>query len=213
MVILSDRPRSKTKVGLLGLAGLLSLGLVACGQARKGPTAAFHRPSTAVALGVTLPQPELKTDAELDSDSYPGEPDNDNNHVFGHAASAADARAATALVKRYYAAAAAGNGAAACRLLYSPMAESIPEAYGPLAGTSAKSCPAIMSSLFRHQHKQLSVDSATLKVAAVRIRGNQASVLMAFETMKPKDYLELHRERGHWKIDRLLATEQPIYVE
>jgi hypothetical protein len=159
-----------------------------------------------------LPQPELKSDAELDSDSYPGEPDNDNNHVFGHAASAADARAATALVKRYYAAAAVGDGAAACPLIHSVMAESIPEDYGQSSGSPfmrGKTCAVVMSKLFKHLHKQLSADNATLKVAAVRIRGNDASVLLSFGGMKPKYYLELHREGGAWKIDGLLAVALP----
>jgi hypothetical protein len=201
---------------LMASAVLLSLGSAACGGAGRGATPVSQTPSNAAASGLTLPQPELKIDAELDSDSYPGEPDNDNNHVFGHVANAADARAATALVKRYYAAAAAGNGAVACSLIYSVMAESIPEDYGRLSGTpspSGKSCGLVVSNLFKHLHKQLSVDNATLKVAAVRVRGSKASVFLSLGGMKPKDYLELHRERGAWKVDRLLGTEQPMYVE
>lgn len=195
----------------LATVALLSIGLSACGAGK-----ATHGVSSNAASGVTLPQPELKVDAELDSDSYPGEPDNDNNHVFGHPASPADMRAATALVKHYYTAAAAGDGGAACALMYSPLAEEVPEAYGGLLSSSSprgKTCAVVMSGLFKHLFKGLRADSATLKVAAVRVRGNHASVLLGFNGRRPADYLGLHRERGAWKVERLIGTEQSIYVE
>jgi hypothetical protein len=163
-----------------------------------------------------LPQPETKSDGELDSDSYPGEPDNDNNHVYGHVASTAEARIAAELVQRYYAAAAAGDGPAACSLIYSVFAESIPEDYDQLSGTpagAANSCAVVMSNFFEHRRRELRAAQATLKVAAVRVRGHHASVLLSFGGNAPKYYLGLHWERGTWKIGGLLATEQPIYVE
>ncbi len=194
---------------------LMNLCWSGCGDAGESAKSTSAR-AASDAASATLPHLEVKVDAELDSDSYPGEPDNDRNHVFGHAADVANGRAATLLVKRYYAAAAEGNGARACSLDYAVFAESIPEAYGPLSGTpstSARTCAVVMSNLFRHMHRQLRADNATLRVAAVRVLGNQASVLLSFGGEKPKFYLQLHRERSAWKIDGLLATEQPIYVE
>jgi hypothetical protein len=194
---------------------LSSLVLAACGQTDKGTATESRRHLDTPASTATLPQPELKIDAELDSDSYPGEPDNDNNHVFGHAADGATTRSVTKLVKRYYAAAAASDGAAACVLIYSPTAESIPEAYGGAPGSAAadESCGRVMSRLFEQFHGRLRIDSARLKVAAVRIMGSKGSVLLSFGERKPRHYLLLHRERGAWKVDALFANEQPIYVE
>lgn len=187
---------------------LFCLGLSACAGAGRGATT----PSTSM----KLPRPELKIDAELDSDSYPGEADNDNNHVYGHAANTTQTRVVTALVKHYYRAAAARDGARACSMIYSVLAESVPEDLGGPSGGSSPhgvTCAAVMSRLFEHNHARLVVDNATLRVTAVRIRGNHGSVLMSFGARRSTFYMGLHRERGLWKIDRLLASEQPIYVE
>jgi hypothetical protein len=204
----------KLSVPLMTLVPIC-LCLTACGGAHSSAVSSADG-GARVARGLTLPQPELKVDAELDSDSYPGEADDDNNHVFGHAASDADAFAAMTLVKRYYAAAATGDGARACTLMYSILAESVPEDYGQAAGTQAahaEGCAAVMSKLFERLHKQLRSDRATLKVGTVRIRRREASVLLHFGGKRQAYYLALHQERGAWKVNRLIATEEAIYVE
>jgi hypothetical protein len=219
---------SKLKRQLVVAAvALFALVSSACGtdkDAAPAPNASSHAATRSGAAAPTtdaavkLPQPELIIDSDQDSDSYgySNEPDPDTSRVFGHAANAADARAMTALVKRYYAAAAASDGAAACPLVYSILAEAIPEDYGqssartPLRG---KTCAVVISKLFKHFHKRLKSDSATLKVAAVRVLGNRGSVLLGFDGQLPKHYLETHRERGAWKIDRLLDNEQPVIIE
>lgn len=163
-----------------------------------------------------MPQPELKADAELDSDSYPGEADNDNNHVFGPRASVRDTQATTTLVRRYYAAAAAEDGALACRLMYSPIAESIAEDYGPAPGSggaTGETCAAAAARLFAQRHSQLETKRAALKVVAVRVRGRELAVTLRFGASRQLGYLELHRERGAWKVDDLLDSEQALYVE
>ena len=198
------------------VAMLLGLGLAACGESRESrmPSGQAHS-GARVAKGATLPQPETKPDGEMDSDSYPGEPDNDNNHVFGHPASTAERRAATALVKRYYAATAARDGALACSLMYSSFAEAVSEDYGPPSATSSSStriCATTVTALFARSHEQLRHQAATLTVAAVRVRRRVASVRIGFGG-RPKFYMLLHLERGTWKIDRLLAGEDAIYVE
>lgn len=70
-----------------------------------------------------------------------------------------------------------------------------------------------MSSLFKHRYKRLSSGVGTLNVAVVRVRGSRASVQFGFGRMRPRYYLALHRERGVWKVDRMIGTEQAIYVE
>jgi hypothetical protein len=192
----------------------------ACGAAGSGPQSKQGSSATSVTnarlASATLPQPKLYGDPDLDSDIYPGERDEDNTYGFGHAAGAADARAATLLVTRYYGAAAAGNGALACGLMYSPVAESVPEDYGPSAGAAAaytESCAMAAKSVFKRLRGELSVDSATLRVVAVKVRNREAAVVLNFGRKRRRNYLLLHRERDAWKVSRLLASEKPIYVE
>jgi hypothetical protein len=205
----------KPTASLCAVAALcFCLCIAACGG--SGPaTTGSSQASSLAAASATLPQPELKEDGELDSDSYPGTPDNDNNHVFGHAAGAAEARAVSAVVERYYAAAARGDGALACSLMYSTFAEAIAEDYGgaPGGSTNGGGCAAAASSLFKRRHTELGADSATLRMAAVRIRHREGSALMSFHGGRPRYYLSLHLERGAWKVLRLIASEQAIYVE
>ncbi len=198
--------------------GITSSGAIGCGGASKTPpdaatTVASTTTSTPTA---TLPQPETQDDPDLDSDTYPGEPDNDNNHVFGHVAGVADRQAAVTLVGRYFAAATARDGAAACRLMYIPMSESVAEDYGALAGSPymrGTTCAAVMSGLFRHLHARLVAERATLKLAEIRVRGNETSVRMGFGAAPAKFYLELRRERGVWRLARIVPDEQAIYIE
>jgi hypothetical protein len=196
---------------------LLGLGASACsGAGGKGVPASGAHPRSVTSARVALPRPAFKADADLDSDSYPGEADDDNNHVFGHPASAADRRAIAALVERYYAAAAAGDGAAACSLLYSFFAESVAEDYGQAVGgssTPGATCAAVISKLFAQRRRLLKADSATLKVAAVRIRGKRGSVLLSFDGQPPRHYLQVHTELGAWKVEAMLDNERAIYVE
>jgi hypothetical protein len=195
------------------VGALLCFGAGGCGEARNGGGLASKAPSTVTA---TLPQPELKGDPDDDSDSYGREPDSDTTRIFGHAADARDARAVTALIERYYKAAAAEDGAAACDLMYSVLSESVAEDYGGGAGASylrGNTCAQVMSKLFEQMHERLRADNATLKVAAVRVHGRRGSVLMSFEGGRAVHYLEVRRELGVWKVNRLIDNEQPVLVE
>lgn len=212
----------KTRRGFASIV-LIAVGIACfagtgCGGASRASraSATTGAKTTASTPTATLPQPETRNDPDLDSDTYPGEPDNDNNHVFGHVASAADRWAAVTLVGRYFAAARTDDGAAACGLMYSSMSEAMAEDYGSLAGSPymhGGTCAAVMSGLFKHIHARIVAESATLKVAEVRVRGKYASVRMGFGTAPAKFYLELQRERGRWRLDRIIPTEQSIYVE
>ena len=74
-------------------------------------------------------------------------------------------------------------------------------------------CAAVMSGLFKHLRARLAVEAATRKVAEVRARGRYASVRMGFGAAPAKFYLKLQRERGIWRLDRIMPTEEAIYVE
>ncbi len=199
--------------------GLACCAASGCGGASRASSGPADRGATTTATSTavgTLPQPETQNDPDLDSDTYPGEPDNDENHVFGHVANAADRRAAMALLRRYFEAAKTGDGAAACRLMYSSMSESMVEDYGSLGGSPymrASTCAGVMSGLFKHLHARLAAEAATFAVAEVRVRRRYASVRMGFGGGLARFYLELQRERGRWRLDRILPTEQAIYVE
>lgn len=186
---------------------LLGLSASACG----GGESASSRGDVAKA---TLPQIELKDDPDRDADVYPGEPDNEDE-LFGRPAPPGEAREIAALVKRYYAAAAGGDGAAACRLVYSPTAESLPEEYPSLVAAShtGSGCAAVLSRLFAQMHRQLHADSVALKVAAVRVHLNRGAVQLDLERGSRARYTVVRREGGAWKMLMLFDRERPIYVE
>jgi hypothetical protein len=137
--------------------------------------------------------------------------DSDDSSIlaYGHAAGAAKKRAIAAAVKRYYMAAAAGDGATACSMLVSSIARAAPEDYGQAPGPAylrgAKTCAAVMSLLFKHDHSQL---TGMIAVTGVRVEGNQARALLGSTTM-PAGYISVERERGAWKIDALLGGALP----
>jgi hypothetical protein len=137
--------------------------------------------------------------------------DSDDNPIlnYGHAAGAADARAITALVQRYYAAAAAQDGATACALTRTIVAETLPEDYGqppgPVYLQGASTCPALLSIVFKHFHAKLTVP---VEVTGVRVSGDRADALVDFKTLQA-GVIKVRREHGAWKIDGLLAVALP----
>jgi hypothetical protein len=223
---------------VLFAATLLSLAPAACGRSGKnvggsassvsnhgaaavaaGPEGARGVATTGAGPGgvpgAALPQIELKGDPDSDSDTYPGEPDNEHE-LLGRPVRAGDARAVAALVRRYYAAAARGDGAAACRLIYAPTAEAIPAVYGGPGGPAylrGKTCAAVLSKLFRHYHKRLSAEDTALRVVAVRVYLTRGSAQFGFGGKKPTRYIMVHRERGAWKMFMMLDVGQPFHVE
>jgi hypothetical protein len=205
-------------VFLLSAAMLLGLACSACGGAGQNTGSAPRSSSTVAerpAESATLPQVELKGDADDDSDKYGTELDNENE-ALGHPADAADAQAVTTLMRRYYATAAAGDGAEACRLMYLPFAESIAGDYGGPSGPPGLrggTCTEVMSKLFKRSRGRLSADSATLRVATVRVDRNRGFARLGFLGRKPGRYILVHRERGTWKIDMLLDGGRPIRIE
>jgi hypothetical protein len=219
-VIAAERVRHATRGPLLALQAivLLGLGVAACGKTSSGErapsqasSAAANATSTATSSGAPagLFKPS-KGDINFgkgDADSSPeSTPDSDDNSVlhFGQAASTADATVVTALVKRYYAAAASDDGAAACKLMYSLLAESVVANYGrPPAGPPelrGETCGAVITKLFKQRHAQLASDGATLKLTGVRVQGNKAYALMRTATI-PIGFVTLRREHGAWKLD------------
>ncbi len=169
----------------------------ACGNANKDANPASttaSNSSTSATVSTHAPSPQAKVITE-----------------YGHEASPADKQAITALVNRYYAAAAADDGATACSLIYSPLAESVAEDYGQapasasLAGTT---CQVVMSKLFRQVPGQSSAVLATTEVTGVRVNGRKAFALLRSKAM-PQGDIPLQRELGTWKIGTLIGGPLP----
>lgn len=198
--------------------GLLAVGMLACGGSGGGGRQTNGN-SSALA---SLPKIETKADPDDDSDKYPKQlPDRDEvpyykTEPFGHPADAMDARAASALVKRYYADAARGDAAAACPLLYAPRLEAMAgedNAHSLPSSPAGAACALVLSKLFAEQRAMLRAQDATYKPGAVRTEYNSASVQMYFGHPPAAYYIEAHRERGVWKLDMVLAVDRPVDVE
>jgi hypothetical protein len=159
----------------------------------------------------TTPDSDVDFDNDYKDNASKGYYDNDDQSVraYGHAVSATDKHALTAVVERYYAAAAAGDGATACSLIKPSFARAIPEDYGQAPGPAylrgAKTCPAVMSLLFRHSHGQL---TGAIEVTGVRVMGNQAFVLLDSMTV-PASFINVERTGGAWRIVGLLGRPLP----
>jgi hypothetical protein len=126
--------------------------------------------------------------------------------AFGREADVGETEAVRAVVTRYYAAASAHDAPAACSLLNANLARSLPEIYGQGAGPQylrgARTCPAIVSRIFKRFQEVL---SGKATVTGVRIKGMQAQAFVGSKTM-PASEIALEREGPSWKIDMLMAV-------
>ncbi len=217
----------KSWLALLTVA-LLGMGATACGSADKGagaasqttsgvsvngetttPSAASATPSTS---GATPSPPSTSQAGRYLKDTNDGDDDpasNDDNVVFdyGHAANAADERAITATLTGYYAAGAAADGAGACKLLYSLIAETIPEEFTS-PDLRGPTCAAVMSKLFKQRRQQLLADNTALKVTRVRVEGSKGLALVNLGKL-PEPHMLLHREGGAWRVESLTESGMP----
>lgn len=132
---------------------------------------------------------------------------NDDNLIvnFGHPPSAVEERTITALLKSYYVAAAAADGAKACALLYSLVAETVAEEFGrELGEPPGASCSTVMSKVLQQRHRQLAMELASLEVTRVRVEGDKGVAVVSFGKT-PEPHMFLHHEQGVWKIESLFA--------
>ena len=94
-------------------------------------------------------------------------------------------------------------------MIYSVLAESIPEDYDQGAGPSylhgRKTCPAILSEIFKRVPGQPASMLATTKVTGVRLIGNHGFVQLHSKAM-PTGKIFVERERGTWKMGSLIGS-------
>jgi hypothetical protein len=206
---------------LFALIAMAMFSVNACGGTGKGAGSASHASShtttgtpRTTASSATSTGRRLTTDRDGDTDSNGNSRyDNDDNAVlhFGYMANTADKRAIVALVKRYFSVAAAGDGARACSLMYSLLAEEVAEGYRRASVSSAergKFCAPVMARQFKPRRHQLAADITTLKVTGVGVDGDRGLALLSFRTMPYRNIL-VHREFGTWKISALLDRALP----
>jgi hypothetical protein len=218
-----ERPSNKGRIAemkqLLALlaAALLAVYACSCGDSSKNTNAAdstSHTAPTGTSAAASIPPATVETNADADKDNDAGTVGEDtrNNRIpnFGHAADTSDLRAITSLVKRYYAAALTEDGAKACSLLYSTLAEAIPEDYSGTPGVSymhgAKTCAEAMTLLFKHYHPQLVLEVPKLQVHLVRLEQNHGVGLLSFGRL-PERETSFLREGHVWKMTALLDRE------
>jgi hypothetical protein len=182
---------------------LLSVGAIACGSSGSGTGSASQASSGAATSGGATSTTSSTGSAQTSSSSQKS----NNVSTYGKEAGEPDKREITALVNRYYVAAAADDGANACSLIYSVLAEAIPEDYGRPPGPLAlrgKTCAAVMSKLFKRIPRQPSAVLATTMVTDVRVSGKRGWVGLKSSAM-PSGEIIVEREHNSWKIDTLIG--------
>lgn len=202
------------------VVGLLVVSVVSCGRSSESTV------SASAAGYLNDGDKDMVGDADSDN-SRDNDHDNSEDHklddsgryhdsddhavaIFGHRASTVDRQAVTATVKHYYAVAVSGNGEKGCAMLRPSLATAVPEDYGhgsagPAYLRAGKTCPQVMTLLFRSLHDQL-VDP--IDVTGVRISGNQAVALLGSKRI-PAGSISITRQGGAWMIGSIMGTTLP----
>ncbi len=198
-------------------AMLLCVGACACGGSSGGGGGGGSRGARSAApagnVSNEIKLESTKTDSDKDNDiGVIGADDKRNTQAldFGHAATASERRAITALIVRYYAAALAENGTKACAMIYSTLAEAIPADYSGNPGVSymqgATTCAESMTLLLKHFHQILAIEVPKLKVVSVRLEEHHGLAVLNFGPL-PERQIYITREGHIWKMTSLLDLE------
>lgn len=172
-------------------------------------------PANATPSRSTAPVPK-PTRRELekrdrDEDDYVNLPDDDNPSPVGYVlADSSDRKAITALVKRYYAVALKEDGASGCAMFPPIFAKAIPLDYGKLGPSylrrAAGTCPAVMSLLFKHEHRTLAREVPQMKVVRVSLGGDRGAAFIRFGPLHER-FIVVQRENNTWTIAGVLDGE------
>jgi hypothetical protein len=197
---------------------LLCAGVSACGGSNASSTStrtSTPSPAASATSAANTVVPAAARDKDRDND---GGGADDTNHrsteAFGHAASASDARAIAALVKRYFEIALSGNGARGCALLYSTLEEAVPEDYGgpgggPPPSGSRRTCPEVLGETFAREHTRLAAQVPKLAVRRVRVFERHGLVFLSFGPHLPEREIAVMREGSIWRMEALSDSELP----
>ena len=223
----SDRVTRARLLLLPVLATLLTCGVSACSgssttttttttTAKPAGTPAHTDVSTKTPDPSHIPPAPLEAKVDADRDNDIASPYDDKSNggaiAFGHPAGAADTRAITAAIVHYYAVALAEDGAKACTLIYSPIAESVVEDFGQSPPGPkymvANTCAKAMSLMFKHLHPQLATEVPQLRVRHVQLEEHHGVAILSFGKLAERD-ISVIREGRAWKIAGLLDKELP----
>lgn len=153
----------------------------------------------------------LLSDADADGGEVSRGLDADDGYIirYGPAAKPADRAAITTLLVNYFGALAHEEDSRACSLMFLGLENLVAETYsqtspGQLAG-AGMTCAAVLSKVFAGHHRELSEESSLLHVAAVRVRGFGALVVLRFGP-KAVRRLSVYSEGGAWRMGTLQAA-------
>jgi hypothetical protein len=200
---------------VLQAALLLSAGVTACGGTGGSTAASSSKASTSGSSGVPSTRTAAMTStARGDYDSDDGRlADNDAVTLrgYGHDAPPSDRSTIVALVRRYFAAAAAEDGAGGCALIESSLARAVPLDYGRLGPPymRGKTCAAVLTLLFRHEHAGLALKARQLRVTGVRLEDREGFALLSFGRM-PERQISVVRDGGTWRVSTLLDGQMRL---
>lgn len=189
------------------LAVLVVTGILACGdqsQVTSKSKGAGARGRTTTAAASTTATGGANAPAGASAG-----PPQDDNHIstYGHAASGLERREIAALARNYLAAVVSHDGARACALMYSTLAETVPVNYGRPPGAPkwrGSTCAVVMSKIFADPREAQVRELRGVRVTGVRVRGRFGFVQTAALAM-PAGELSIEREHGRWRIVTLVA--------
>jgi hypothetical protein len=143
----------------------------------------------------------MKVDRDQDYDN-----NDDDSYVlgFGQPAGPLDKQKITTLVRHYFSAAAVEDGARACALITPFFAETVVEQYGHTPELRGKTCAAVMSKLFKNNHREIADKNAHLKVMRIGIEGNIARVALSFPEIPTIKQIRIRRVGNRWTVLDLL---------
>lgn len=205
--------RRVVAIAIIGL--LLCVSTSACGTSGERSrtshrtVAAANTPNVDLTSHKAPHSPILDKDDDYDQGTSRNYYDRDDSEIwlYPRRLTSPHAYAIAKLVRRYLEVALAGDGATACSLLYSLVAESIEDTNGRPPGRSpyqeVEPCSAIVTRLFKQNHAQLAAEMRTLQVSGVYTNGRRGIVLLHVDNMPPHA-ITIHREFGTWKISDIL---------
>lgn len=206
--------------GLLVSVGvaLLCLGAGACGGTARDPT----RTAAAAASPARKYVPQglviggyLHDDEDSPTDDGPTRDDDEFDWGFGRAATPAEQRAFTTVLKAYYAAAVAGDGATACALIdpellkSADLSQALPSEYRPQPGSPLLNggCARVESLVFSVNRRQLAAQASTLQLIGARVKGAEGLAILGFRTTGERE-VAIRRVGNAWMMDALFSARE-----
>ena len=207
------RNRRVLELPLLALLAVVLpvLAVAGCGGSSAGSQSKASAATSSTTGSTSAPAAGTSSSTQTSKIFVRPDPDDHTTEDFGHAASSAQKRALTKAVKAYYVAALAEEGATGCSMLVRSLEKAVPLDYGQPPGPPSlrgKTCPEVMSKVFKQNHQQLASEVPSMTFIRVRVGGNRGLVFMTFKTPEPRD-IGAQLEGGTWKVGGLLDDPLP----